>query len=124
MVTNLKELVGKKYRVTVQEGFENIKDAEEQIWGQEILGKYGSVYPYGLDGALALYLKSNSLRSRFSDTSKFKLLLKAEKETTYKFYKDDLNFVLVNIRGRKKKVLSPEHLARLRSTAFKPSKPL
>ena len=123
---NLKEMYGKRYRISMDESYAAEKDPEarKEIWRYyEIRGKYGMVFPYGWNKP-AVTFTSNKVSNKTSKDRNWQILQNGEDEQTYLVPKEDLEYVIESINPRKKRQISEtERLAsieRLKKWAIKP----
>ena len=113
-MVDLKEMFGKRYRVTLDESYyhENESGKESNKWAYyEIVGRYGTLYPYS-KSELAVYFKSNQIRNKV--VRGLKCLQNGQEESTYLLPSDKTHLVLDAIKPRKRRILSDSQLERLR----------
>lgn len=118
---NLKQLVGERYRVTMDESWsaetpenrtEFRKSGEEWRY-QEIKGKYGLIYPYNED-FLSVSLTLKMSRRCMTDISPdAEIYQRADDAITLKVHVRHLNRLLRYVKPRKVREYTPEERAAL-----------
>lgn len=107
---NLKKEYGRRYRVTMDGDYD--KTEEGRLWCQEIVGKYGKIYPYG-ENMLALSMDSTTMSKRvlaLGDSVKIKAgVICAHSEFVLTFSPHQIHDVAKLIRARKKRSLSDKN---------------
>jgi len=129
-VINLQEKYGSKYKV-VDDGTDD-PVREERIWGQEIPGKYGTIYPYGYDGSLSVRFdsktkaKTNAWAKRLEKEG-FPVIQRGDWEIVFKFNPAQIDYIAELIQAKKRRYLNPEQktmaLAALAKAKRHPPKP-
>ena len=108
-VTNLNQF-GDRYRVQDDGTDDSCRD--ERVWCMEIRGKRGTIYSYGLDGSLAVFVNSRKIAQVMAGLG-YKRVQAGRSEFTYKFPLADIHKVARLIKARKRRQLSPEQKAAL-----------
>lgn len=112
---NLKELFGRRYRVTLDESYqhetEEGKSLQEWRW-HEIRGKFGILYPYSKD-QLACLFTSVIIANRFN-VKGWRVLQDGDFERNVLIPFDSVQEVLKAIRPKKRRQVSEHEKNRLR----------
>jgi hypothetical protein len=129
-VTNLQEKYISKYKV-VDDGTDD-PVREERVWGQEIPGKYGAIYPCGYDGSLSVRIESktkvrNNPRAKRLEAEGFAVIQRGDWEIVFKFDPAQIFYIAGVIKAKKRRHLSPEQkaqaIAALAKARKRPPKP-
>jgi hypothetical protein len=108
---NLQETFGDKYKV-VDDGTDDPCRAE-RIWCQEIRGKLGVVYPYGVDGKLAVRIGSTTktktdVWAKRLEKAGFPVVQRGDWEIVFKFNLDHFHYFADLIKAKKRRQLTSE----------------
>lgn len=108
MVTNLKAAFGERFQVRD----DGTGDGEkvERVWGQEIPGRHGVLYPFGLNGSLAVRVEG-SRRIRRATTMGWRLVQDGDLEAVFVLDPKDAARAAVLIQARRRRVLTPDQRA-------------
>lgn len=115
MVTNLQATFGAMFKV-VDDGTDD-SDRAERVWAQEIPGRYGTIYPSGWDGSLAVRVESKRVAHAVAKLG-LRVIQRGEYETVFVFPVSLFSVIARMVQSRRRRQLSPEEklkrVARLR----------
>lgn len=106
---NLKQLYGKRYRVTLDESWEHEKEEGKSLneWRyHEIKGKFGTLYPYSKDQLTCLFT-SLIIANRFNNRG-WKVIQSGDTEINIFIPFENVEEVLRAIRPKKRRQLSDD----------------
>lgn len=118
---NLKEKYGRKYQIfqDISYKYDKTDERRNQWRYDEIRGKYGFIYNYG-ENQLAVWVTGSHIVAGTKRKHK-NWFVKTDglKEAIFLFPESELKIVADLIKARKRKSLSPDHLAKLRENIKK-----
>jgi hypothetical protein len=109
---NLKELSGKKYRISLDESYEAGADDNGKLYYYQIQGRYGHIYTHGPE-RLGVHVKGRLKIGKVGAIPGLKLHQRGETEATYVFAPELLDRVATEIKAKKRRQLTDEQKARL-----------
>lgn len=110
MVTNPKQSYGSRF--VVRDDGTNDPEKSERIWAMEILGKHGTMYPYGYDGTLAVRVESRRLAKKL-EAMGYQVRQRGDWEVVFLFPLKDFELIAGLVGARKRRQLGPEARAKL-----------
>jgi hypothetical protein len=111
-VINLKEIVGKRYKITLDESYEAGADDNGKLWYYRIEARSGHVYVHS-ETQLGVYVKGRLKIGMVGAIPGLRLHQRGDLEATYVFAPELLDRVATEIKAKKRRQLSDEQKARL-----------
>jgi hypothetical protein len=109
---NLKEIVGKRYKITLDESYEAGADDNGKLWYYRVPCKHGHVFVNG-EQELGVYCDKPNVIGLLRLIDGLRLLQRGDREASFGFHPDKLHEVAKIMRARKRPQLTDEHKAAL-----------